>query len=81
MITASVRGYLVPVAIRIIRALAVLDHDLLMGQLLNRALVFISDFLQAMLHSITLLLTTPIATAIVYIHRLRPLLVLLTVAR
>ena len=52
-----------------------------MGQLLNRALVFISDFLQAMLHSITLLLTTPIATAIVYIHRLRSLLVLLTVAR
>jgi len=65
LITASVRRHLIAITIISIRTLGVLNHDLLMSQLLNRALIFISDSLQAMLHSITLLLATPIITTII----------------
>ena len=56
--------------------LTVLNHDLLVSQLLNRALVLISNSLQTVLHSVTLIYTIPIVTALMTITTLSSRLML-----
>ena len=54
-------------------ALTVLDHNLLVGQFLNRALVLFANSLQPVLHSVARVFTTSIVTAMAAIDTLRPI--------